>query len=157
MVRVQIRDHLKAAIEGDDLALDMFLQYPTRNARRIRFQRTTSNMSAKRRVTSACKKKKDDGYARQQPYPDFLIKHFENFSARAALEQFAVHFEAPDRFATAFGRTEIERGIVGWVVCPGLGQRLNDVIDLSWYERTVRCRQSHADGSCASVLDEPGS
>lgn len=29
MVRVQIRDHLKAAVEGDDLALDMFLQYPT--------------------------------------------------------------------------------------------------------------------------------
>ena len=28
MVCVQIRDHLKTAVEGNDLALDMFLQYP---------------------------------------------------------------------------------------------------------------------------------
>ena len=32
MVRIQIRDYLKAAVEGNDLPLDMFLQYPTRVA-----------------------------------------------------------------------------------------------------------------------------
>ena len=43
-----------------------------------------------------------------------------------------MHLEAPDRFATALGRTEIERGVFGWVVCEGLGQCPDDVVDPGW-------------------------
>lgn len=41
-----------------------------------------------------------------------------------------MRLEAPYRFATSLGRTEIERGVFRWVVFPGLGQRLDDVTDL---------------------------
>lgn len=73
---------------------------------------------------------KRTGHARQQPDPNFLIKHFEDLSARAALEEFTVRLKAPDRFPTTFRRAEIEWGIFGRVVCPGLRQRLNGVINL---------------------------
>lgn len=121
MVRVQIRDYLKATAEGDDLALDMFLKYPVKHvAPRANVSRSVRELYYKKRI----------GHARQQSDPDFLIKHLENLSARAALEQFTVHLEAPDRFTTAFCRTEIKGSVVGRVVCPGLGQCLDDVVDL---------------------------
>lgn len=66
-----------------------------------------------------------------------------------------MHLEALNCFATAFCRTEIEGSVFGWVVCPGLGQRLDDVIDL------VIVREDSASAvyrcSHASVLGEPGS
>ena len=113
MVCIQIRNHLKASIERDNLALDMFLQYPA-----VACQHTTA-MSVHE-------------YARQQPYPDLLVKHLEHLPARTPLKEFTVRLEAPDRFATALRRTEIEQRVFGRVVFPGLGQRLDDMVDLSW-------------------------
>ena len=60
-----------------------------------------------------------------------------------------MHFEAPDRFATALGRTEIERGVFGWVVCPGLGQCLDGMVDLSWVrEAQTRPTSTSSATSC---------
>ena len=67
-----------------------------------------------------------------------------------------MHLEAPDRFATALGRTEIERGVLRWVVCPGLRQCLDSVVDLSWDEkrkpgRRRRRQVTSCRRSCARV------
>ena len=79
-------------------------------ARRIRFARSLNHVSIYAWTFDQVRRMRT-------PTNVTLIKHREQLSARAPIEEFTMHLEAPDRFATALGRTEIERGVFGWVVC----------------------------------------
>lgn len=59
MVGIQVRNYLKTAVEGDDLALDMFLKYPTRHD-------DVHNVSKKRMHTRQCRRCRKRGTKKKQ-------------------------------------------------------------------------------------------
>ncbi len=111
VVRVQVRDDLEAAVQGDDLPLDVLLEDAARSV-------------------SCGASPREEGNLRDEPDPDLLVEHLEHLLARAALEQLAVHLQALDRLATALGRPELERAVVWWVVLPRFRQLLDYMLNL---------------------------
>ena len=67
---------------------------------------------------------------RDEPDADFLVEHFQNFLARAALDQFAMKFQTLDCLTTPDRDTQIQRLVFSGVILTRLRLRDDDMFDL---------------------------
>ena len=72
----------------------------------------------------------DAGSLRGETDADFLVEYFQDLSARAALDQFAVKFQALNCFTTPDRNAQIQILVLSRIILTRLRLRNNDVFDL---------------------------
>ena len=111
MVRVQVRDNLKATVQRDDLSLEVLLQDAAQ----------TSALSIRRLVKTL----------RDETNADFLVEYLQDLLAGASLQKLAMHLQALNRLNAAFGWAQFQRCPFLRVVRAGPGELHDDMLDLN--------------------------
>ena len=79
------------------------------------------------------------GGLRNEADADFLVEHFQDLSARAALDQFAVELQTLNRFTTADGNPQVQYLVLSRVILTRLCLRDDNMFDLRPCQRGRVC------------------